>query len=350
MTADAWTAELLQHRAALTPVPTVQGESVSALQAFRATLLDRDALGRLPQPEPLIADTLDRRTVALLEGRNSTGKSFLALDWALCIATCKPWQGRRVLDPGSVLYVAAEGAYGLHNRVSAWEYAWRQQVPAQALQVRPSPVNLFSGQHFDELHQVVRQESYRLVVIDTWARSTVGGRENDNSDSTAAFERVDALRASGTTVLVIHHTDKADTTGRGASALEDNADTLYRIKGDAGYLELTRDKRKDGPSEDYHQLQLQVVTLPYRAPDGASVTSCVVQNTRGQDHALSDRAEALLSAFEEHFADIGCSKAELRNVADQASATFARSLKALVSAGQLVNTGSDLRPFYKRGQ
>ncbi len=255
-----------------------------------------------------------------------------------------------MLDPGPVLYVAAEGAYGLHNRVSAWEYAWRRQVPARALQVRPSPVNLFSGQHFDELHQVVRQEGYRLVVIDTWAHSTVGGRENDNSDSTAAFERVDALRATGTTVLVIHHTDKADTTGRGASALEDNADTLYRIKGDAGYLELTRDKRKDGPSEDYLQLQLQSVTLPYCAPDGAPVTSCVVQNTRGQDHALSDRAEALLSAFEDHFADIGCSKAELRNVADQAPATFARSLKALLSAGLLVNTGSDLRPFYKRGQ
>lgn len=320
--------------------PTGEGEP-SEGDPPPATLVDRilrrDQLADLPQPEPLIDDTLDRRTVSLLAGRNSTGKSFLALDWACCIATGKPWQGRTVHEPGAVLYVAAEGAYGLHQRVSAWEHAWHREVVD--LDVLPEPVNLFTGAGFADLRRHVQARCYRLVVVDTWARSTVGGKENDNSDSTVAFERVDRLRRTGPSVLVVAHTDGADTKARGATALEDNADTVYRIKGDAGYLELDRTKRKDGPGEDRHQLQLKPV-----------LDSCIVQNTRGQDHVLSGRAEALMSAFSEHFADMGASKAELRAVADQAPATFARSLRSLVTQGLLVNHGSDARPFYKPGK
>lgn len=299
-------------------------------------VLSRAQLATLPQPEPLVEDTLDQRTVTVLSGRNSTGKSFLALDWACCIISGKPWQGRKVHDPGRVLYIAAEGAHGLHQRVSAWEHAWARS--AAALDVLPLPVNLFTGTEFPDLRRLVTEAGYRLVVIDTWARSTAGGQENNNSDSTVAFERVDRLRACGPAVLVIAHTDAGDSKTRGATALDDNADTIYRIKGDAGYLELTRTKRKDGPTEDYHQLQLRPV-----------LASCVVQNTRGHDLPLAGQAEALMSAFREHFADIGASKAELRTVAKQAPATFARSLKSLVQQGMLVNTGSDSRPFYKAG-
>lgn len=316
------------------PPPTA-GQQPAATLVDR--ILRRDQLADLPQPEPLLEDTLDRRTVSLLAGRNSTGKSFLALDWACCIATGKPWQGRAIHDPGPVLYVAAEGAYGLHQRVAAWEHAWQQDVVD--LDVLPEPVNLFSGAGFADLHRHVEARAYRLVVLDTWARSTVGGKENDNSDSTLAFERVDRLRKTGASALVVAHTDKADSTTRGASALEDNCDTIYRLKGDAGCLELTREKRKDGPAEDRHQLQLKAV-----------LDSCILQNTRGQDHVLTGRTEALMSAFLEHFADMGASKAELRAVADQAPATFARSLRSLVTQGLLVNHGSDARPFYKPGQ
>ncbi len=318
----------------------------TARQPLASLLVTRDGLANLPQPCPLIVDTIEVRTVALLSGRRSTGKSFLALDWACCIATGKPWQGRQVVQPGRVLYIAAEGAHGLHNRVSAWESAWHRQVAA--LDVLPVAVNLFSGDRFDELLQIVRETGYRLVVIDTWARSTAGGQENNNTDSTVSFERVDALRQTGATVLVVAHTDATDSKTRGATALEDNADTVYRSKGDPQLIELSRDKRKDGPTEDLHRLQLQQIRLG-EDPDGRPITSCVVQNTRGQDHDLTGRAEDLMSAFREHFADTGATKAELRLVAEMPSASYARSLNALVRAGALVNQGSDQRPFYRLG-
>lgn len=328
MSADPAVAEILA---------LAQRDQPTIRQPLVERVLRREQLADLPQPEPIIDGTLDARTVAVLAGRNSTGKSFLALDWACCIATGHAWQGRRVLLPGRVLYIAAEGAHGLDQRVSAWEYAWQRQVVD--LDVLPAPVNLFTGEQVPELHQIVTAANYRLVVVDTWARSTVGGQENNNSDSTAAFERVDALRQAGTSVLVVAHTDSGDTKTRGATALDDNCDTLYRLKGDPGLLELRREKRKDGPRDDFHQLRIMPV-----------LESCVLESTsNGQDHVLNGRADALMSAFQECFADSGASKAELRNVANQAPATFARSVKELVSQGLLLNTGTDERPFYKPG-
>lgn len=327
-----------QHRAPrVAGVPRLaQAPEVAPVEQLADLLLRRGQLGDLPQPEPVIEDTIDARTALVLSGRNSTGKSFLALDWSCCIATGKAWQGRPVHLPGRVLYIAAEGAHGLDQRVTAWEHAWGRKVTA--LDVLPLAVNLFTGARFGELRRLVAEADYRLVVIDTWARSTVGGRENDNSDSTAAFERVDALRQTGTTVAVVAHTDAGDNKTRGATALDDNADTLYRIKGEPALLELRREKRKDGPRDDFHQLRLKPV-----------LDSCVLENVRGQDHALNGKAEQLLSVFRECFADTGCSKAELRNVAEQAPATFARSLKSLVLQGLLLNTGTDQRPYYKPG-
>lgn len=88
-------------------------------EAIASRVVDREALSRLPKPTPMIGETLDRGNVAMLAGMWGSAKSFVALDWAACIATGKPWQGRRV-DRGRVLYVIAEGAQGLSVRLDAW--------------------------------------------------------------------------------------------------------------------------------------------------------------------------------------------------------------------------------------
>src|SRR4051812_48406421 len=135
-------------------------------------LLTRSQLADLPVPEPLIEDTLDRRTVALLAGSWGTGKTFLALDWAACVGTGRIWQRRRVPTTGRVLYVASEGAFGFGTRVDAWEYGWRQEVTDDALKVLPVPVNLRDHGEVAELCELAAGCS--LVVIDTLARCLVG--------------------------------------------------------------------------------------------------------------------------------------------------------------------------------
>jgi hypothetical protein len=302
---------------------------------LRDRLLNRAQLGQLPKPEPLIADTVDQRTVALLAGYWGTGKSFVSQAWAGSVATGTPWMGRPALA-GRVLYLAAEGAHGLDARWTAWECGWRHTIPAERLTVLPAPVNLLDAAAVDELCGLVA--GHALVVVDTLARCMVGGDENSAKDMGMAVDSLYRLReATGDgTVVVVHHTGKDKTTTRGSSALEAGVDTVYMTEGDARLMKLTRTKRKEGPREDTLQLKLSPV-----------LDSAVVASALGVDMAPS--AEQLMSVFMSGFHSTGASKAELRAVAGMASATFHRALNVLLKAGLLVNTGTDQRPFYKAG-
>jgi hypothetical protein len=303
--------------------------------ALRDLVLTRSQLADLPTPEPLIEDTIDRRTVTLLAGPWGTGKTFLALDWAACVATGRIWQRRRVRATGPVLYVASEGAFGFGSRVDAWEYGWNRnhRVTDEALTVLPVPVNLRDRAAVDELCQLAAGCS--LVVIDTLARCLVGADENSAKDMGEAVDALYRLRdATGNgTVLAVHHTGKDGETTRGSSALEAGVDTVYKTKGDARLIALERTKRKDGETADRLQLTLKAIA-----------ESCIVASTHGVD--MTGSADSLLSTFRTHFADTGASKAELRNVAAMANGSFHRAVNELVRTGALVNTKTPQRPFY----
>ncbi len=303
---------------------------------LRDRLLSRSGLATLPKPEPLIADTIDRRTVAVVAGHFGSLKSFVLQAWAASIATGSPWLGRDV-QSGSVLYVAAEGAQGLHARFTAWEYGWGQEIPDDRLDVLPEPANLMDARVVRELCALAVGRS--LVVVDTLARCLVGADENSAKDMGIAVDALYRLRdaTNGGAVVVAHHTGKDRATIRGSSALEAGVDTVYTTEGDARLIKMTRTKRKDGPREDTLQLRLSPV-----------LDSGVVVSARDAD--MKPNARELMSVFMSAFGSTGATKSDLRNVADMPPASFHRSLNELVNAGTLVNEGTDARPFYKASE
>ncbi len=304
---------------------------------LRAKLLSRADLRNLPAPSPLIENTLDLRTIALLYGYWGSLKSFVALDWACSIATGKAWQGRPV-QQGKALYVAAEGAYGLDRRVAAWETAWHREVAD--LTVYPHPVDLLDKGAVRELEQLCAEELYRFVTFDTVARCIPGADENNAGPMGLVVDALDrVMRATaGGTVLGVHHTGKDKVTNRGSSALESGVDTAYRTEGDALLMALTREKRKDGPREDRHQLRL--------LPVG---DSCVIES-HGNDLGTFSRQGATVEAvLWDVFGTNGASRAELRDAAVAAglSRTDAyRGMKTLAGTGKVRVGGTPDRPHY----
>ncbi|MGY1691996.1 AAA family ATPase [Geodermatophilus sp. SYSU D01105] len=303
---------------------------------LRERLLSRAGLANLPNPEPLIADTIDRRTVVVVAGHFGSLKSFVLQAWAASIATGSSWLGREV-QQGTVLYVAAEGAQGLHPRFTAWEYGWQQRIPDDALAVLPEPVNLLDAAAVSDLCELAAGRS--LVILDTLARCLVGADENSAKDMGIAVDSLYRLRnAIGHgTVVVAHHTGKDRSTIRGSSALEAGVDTVYTAEGDARLVYLKRTKRKDGPREDHLQIKLSPVL------DSGVIVSALAAD-------IKPNARELMSVFMSAFGATGASKADLRAVADMPPASFHRSLNELVDAGVLVNEGSDARPFYRQGE
>ena len=302
-------------------------------------LLTRSALHNLPDPEPLIANVLDQGTIALLYGRWGTGKSFVALDWGCCVATARAWQGRRT-EQRRVLYVAAEGAYGLKQRVQAWETAWHTSIGDDYLHILPNPVNLTNHSEVRNLYALVDWYGYGLVILDTLARCMVGADENSAKDCGVVvdvLQRIQQHTPNGRGVaLGVHHTGKDGKTFRGSSAFEAGADTVYAVNLDGGVIELDREKRKDGPQLDSHRLKLDPV-------DGTR--SAVVGVSRGGEQ--NDRAAKVLSHVLSTFPDGFYPSQLLSTLEDTGKTTFYKALSELAQRGQIVNSGTDKRPFYK---
>src|SRR5262249_14489394 len=86
------------------------------MQLRLLTLADLDDL---PDPEWLVDGLVGESALAVLFGTPGVGKSFLALDLAMSVATGRPWLGQET-KPGGVVYVYAEGTTGLKHRTQAW--------------------------------------------------------------------------------------------------------------------------------------------------------------------------------------------------------------------------------------
>ncbi|MBB0990921.1 AAA family ATPase [Dietzia sp. SLG510A3-30A2] len=303
---------------------------------YSRRIITRDDLARLPAPEPLIGDTLDRGTVAVLAGSWGSGKSFLALDWAACVATGRPWQGREI-HRTRVLYVAAEGASGLHSRITAWETAWGTTVHPDYLNVLPLAPNLSRASERLALIDAVKLNGYGLVVIDTLAKCAVGMDENAAKDMGVMVDVLYQIQRATPhgTVLVLHHAGKTGTI-RGSSALEAGVDTVYLVRKDGPEVTVSRAKAKDRAQDDEHHLVLRPI-------DGTE--SAVISVHQGVDKP--ERADRLLSTFRALFGQTGATKTELRNASEMPNATFHRALTDLLQCGDLVNEGTDKRPLYK---
>lgn len=307
-------------------------------------LLTRSALRGLPEPAPLIHGVLDRGSVALLYGPWGSGKSFLALDWAASVATGREWQGRPV-EQCRVLYVAAEGAFGLKARLDAWEIGWSRTISDGALDVLPRPVNLSRSVDVVNLIALVGWNGYGLVILDTLARCLVGADENSAKDCGLVVDVLHRIRENTPdgrgVVMAVHHTGKDKRTFRGSSVFEAGADTVYSVTSDSddGAIVVNREKRKDGPVFDAHRLKLDPIEI---------AGSCVLSKSHLSE--TKTRSEALLSHFVSHFAGTGATAAQMRDTIELNRATFYRALNDLVKRGDLVNTGTDKRPFYKAAE
>ena len=67
----------------------------------------------LPPPEWLIEGLVPQDGLVVLYGEPRAGKSFVALDWGLSVATGVPWLGHEVRS-GEVVYIYAEGTRGAY--------------------------------------------------------------------------------------------------------------------------------------------------------------------------------------------------------------------------------------------
>lgn len=249
-----------------------------------------DDVDTLPARESLIEGVLARDTLAFLYGEPASYKSFAALGMAYSVAAGVPWQGREV-QPGRVLYIAAEGRSGLGQRARALREHLQLGALGEALTFRTTRVNLLDADEVGLLVAKVRRTPHALIVIDTLARSMPGGDENGVGMG-LALDAADRLRhASGACVLLVHHPGRSRDGLRGHSSAEGNADTIIRAKRSGDVVTLMGRKDKEG--EDMAPLCLRF--LPVDGSGSGVLVPADVSAAEAPPEGAAGRIQAVLA-------------------------------------------------------
>lgn len=292
--------------------------------------LHADKLKDLPPVAWLIKGVIPKIGLTLIYGPTGGGKSFVTLDYAFQIARTRP-----------VVYVAAEGAAGYAPRVLAWQKHHNGQDLGQLYFV-PQPVNLLDPNEVDAFLSAITQLSPELVIVDTLARSMIGGDENAARDMGLAVEAADRIKRAigeknaGGSVILVHHSTKAGNTERGSGALKAACDQVIRLDNDGDLLTLTCEKSKDAAAFDPRNLQLLLIETGRLTEDGDPETSRVVIDAGQVERAgyISPNGRKLLETLAmETFKDAGGRANVLIQVTGMKDATFYRVASRLVRDG-----------------
>lgn len=228
----------------------------------------------------LVENLLSPSAMSVIYGESGSGKTFFALDLSLHISLGQLWHNRKT-TPGLVIYVAAEGGWGIRKRIKAFrkyhKLEGRNDVPFVLV---PCPIDLLNpNTHVNELLTLIRKYEDRysqrsaLIVIDTLARALGGGNENAPSDMGAFVKNIAQIgNTTDAHVMVIHHSGKDTAKGaRGHSSLRAATDTEVEIS------DLTAKTKKQRDQEFGEDIGFRLEQIEIgKKPNGEAVKSCVV--------------------------------------------------------------------------
>jgi hypothetical protein len=186
-----------------------------------------DVATMVAEPPPavpwLAPPMLPRAALTVLYAPGGDGKSLIALALAAAIAHGGELAGIEC-EQGLTVYLDAEnGAHEIHRRVHTLG------LPASGVQVADASGLDLPGD-MAEVGAVVRERTPDLLVLDSFRSLTPGMDENDTRQTARALDPLRRLaHESRTSILLIHHSNKAGKDYRGASSIRDSVDVLWHL-------------------------------------------------------------------------------------------------------------------------
>ena len=259
-------------------------------------------------PPSLIKGLLPRNGIAFIGGQSGAGKTFIAIDLAVALATGQTFFNKRIRERVGVMFVAGEGAETIQPRLTiarmarnvdgTLPIAWTSTIPDFA---KPDEVKAFIAKIKRKAAWMQRDHGVRMgvIVIDTLAAVFALENENDNSE---AARLVRAMKVIGeeldVLVIPIHHYGKGAETGlRGASAWRAGCDAVLSITAERNELtgvvrnhSLWLAKSRVGEEGPIGAFVLRTMLLGVDE-DGEELTSCYVVPQAAVKQTVAKRRE-----------------------------------------------------------
>lgn len=259
-------------------VSTTEAPAEEATKKPRFPVYSVSQFLQRPSPRWIVKGILADDDFSMIVGEPGSGKSFIAIDMSVAIATGEPWFDRTTRRM-RVVYIAAEGVGGVRNRVAAQVQERKLDPDALDIGVIDRAPNLLLKEDAVALARSIREQGgAELIVVDTLAQVTPGGNENSGEDMGKVIEHVrQVARHLGARCLAVHHLGKDATRGaRGWSGLNGAAGSVLLVERSLGAVRSVRiTKQKDGEDGLAIGFELQPVEIG-TDEDDLPITSCVV--------------------------------------------------------------------------
>ena len=237
-----------------------------------------------PTAFDFVEDLLTEAGLSVVFAAPGVGKTYFVLDLAACVATGRKWRDKET-ESGAVVYFCLEGVQGFKNRILALKEAGLLDNDSPLHYVARS-LNFLSETDVPEFIREIRKTLregvlLRMIVIDTLARSMIGGRENEGEDMGRVIDGANRLQAElGAHVMLVHHSGKDLSKGsRGHSSLKGAADTEIELSKDetTGFISARVEKQKDLEAGKVFPFKLVPMTIGTNER-GKAVTACTVKH------------------------------------------------------------------------
>lgn len=208
-------------------------EEIKALQKIRPGFADwQGETQEIPKVTWDVDGLVEHRGFTSIIGTPGAGKSFVALDMILHMATGKPWQGRDVQQQ-NVLYVIGEGLPGVIARVREWEIRHEEDLRGKFFMIKEPMLTNGNAATWAWMCALMLKYNIKTVVFDTLSRMIAGTDENSSKEMNQVINVFDKVRTvTGAGVVVVHHTSKSGSSGRGSSALQGALDSEIMVEKD----------------------------------------------------------------------------------------------------------------------
>lgn len=222
--------------------------------------------------------------ITLAFGDPGSGKSFNMFDMSMCVARGIKFNASNV-EPGLVVYVAAEAGKGFAKRKTAYVLQHKleasEPLPFVLLTKRP---NFFHDDSdalalIEEISAISRRYAQALVciVIDTLSALAPGMNENASQDVSLVRKRLVMLQDKfAAAIVLVHHKPKNGTTPRGHGSLTGDFETTIEFETLGDHHRATVRKQREGKSGAFWEFTLPVIEVG-RNKWGNPETSCVVE-------------------------------------------------------------------------
>lgn len=255
----------------------------------------KDARRQIKRIDWLVDGMIKQQSLVMFGGMPSGGKTYLAVELMLSVASGKPFLGLHEVKQGDAVFVACEGRDSVLRRIGAWSHLKNGGIDVDNAYISSRELVVNAPDTADiSIEQYVREMEAgdirpKVIFIDTMNYSLGSSKENDANDMTNYFSRIahGLINKFGCVVVLLHHTSKDGADIRGSSTIRGALDSLFLVSRDAaGIFTVKNDKHKD--IDKLPPFYLEGRAVEFELPDGTLESNIALYPTTKKSATSSD--------------------------------------------------------------